>query len=299
MSIKNWFKFFTLSLIWGTSFFWIKISLQEVGPITLVFFRAGFATLGLILFTWLARKGFPLKYCWVYLFLGFFNVALPFVLISWSEKHISSGLASVMNATEPLAIALFAAIFIKEERLTLLQIIGLLAGFGGVLVLYSNQMQSDLSSQGMGILAMAAAMLAYGGSAVFARVKNSGVTPENQSLGQMAFALIFVTPLMLSVETPFNMPALPITYFALAWLGLLGSFVGSLLWFSLIHEIGPSKAGMTTYLLPLVGVTLGALVLHEDVSWRLLVGGLLIILGIIMVNRKKPLEITTVTSEPI
>ena len=138
MSLKNWFKFFSLSLVWGTSFFWIKIGLQEVDPITLVFFRVSFATLGLVIFFLITRKKYPMTFWWLYLFLGFFNVALPFILITWSETHITSGMASVMNSTQPLATALFAAIFINEERLTPQRILGLVVGFGGVLILMSD-----------------------------------------------------------------------------------------------------------------------------------------------------------------
>lgn len=287
MSLKNWLKFFALSLIWGTSFFWIKIGLQEVDPITLVFFRVSFATLGLIVFFLITRKRYPLKFWWLYLFLGFFNVAFPFILITWAETHISSGMASVMNSTQPLATALFAAIFIKEERLTSQRILGLVIGFGGVLMLMSDRLSGGLSGQLLGILAMAVAVLSYGGSAVFARLKNKNVTPESQALGQMSFGLIFLVPALLTFESPFILPKLPISYLAFAWLGLLGSFVASVLWYKLLDAIGPSRTSMTTYLFPLIGVTLGALVLNESVSWRLLAGGLLVILGIIIVNRRK------------
>ena len=286
MSIKNWFKFFVLSLVWGTSFFWIKIGLQEVEPITLVFFRVLFAALGLVLFFLLTRKKFKLKFWWLYLFLGFFNVAVPFILISWSETRITSGLASVLNSTQPLATALIAAIFIQEERLTLQRIIGLIVGFGGVLVLMSNNLNGGFSNQGIGILAMIAAVLGYGSSAVFARLHNREVTPENQALGQMSFGLLFLTPAMLTLETPFTLPTLPISYLAFAWLGLLGSFWASITWYSLMNEIGPSRVSMTTYLLPVIGVSLGVVVLHEQVDWRLFAGSALIVLGIIIVNRK-------------
>ena len=275
-----------MSLIWGTSFFWIKIGLREVGPFTVVFFRVAFATLGLALFFLFTRKKFPLKYWWLYLILGFMNVAMPFVLISWSEEHITSGLASVMNSTQPLATALIAAIFIKEERLTLQRSLGLLVGFSGVILLMSNRLSNGISDQGMGILAMVVAVFGYAGSAVFARLNNRGVKPESQALGQMSFGLLFIIPAMLVVEDPFILPKLPVSYVAFAWLGLLGSFVASIIWYQLLNEIGPSRVSMTTYLLPLIGITLGAVVLHEQVDWRLLVGGALIILGIIVVNRK-------------
>jgi len=287
LSLKNWFKFFGLSLIWGTSFFWIKIGLQEVDPITLVFFRVFFATLGLIIFFLLTRKKYPLKFWWLYLFLAFFNVALPFILITWSETHISSGMASVLNSTQPLATALFAAIFIKEERLTKQRILGLLVGFGGVLMLMSDRLRGGLNGQLLGILAMAVAVLSYGGSSVFARLNNKGVSPESLALGQMSFGLLFIIPTMLVVESPFIMPKLPLSFLAFAWLGLLGSFLAGILWYKLLNDIGPSRVSMTTYLLPLIGISLGAVVLDEKIGWRLLAGGLLVILGIIIVNRKK------------
>lgn len=286
MSLKNWFKFFALSLIWGTSFFWIKIGLQEVEPITLVFFRVSFATLGLIVFYLLTRKRYPLKFWWLYLFLGFFNVALPFILITWSETRISSGMASVMNSTQPLATALIAAIFIKEERLTPQRVLGLLVGFSGVLMLMSDRLSGGLNGQLLGILAMTVAVLSYGSSSVFARLNNKGVSAESQALGQMSFGLLFIIPSMLVAESPFVLPKLPISYFAFAWLGILGSFIASILWYKLLNEIGPSRVSMTTYLLPLIGISLGALVLHETIGWRLLAGGILVILGIIVVNRK-------------
>lgn len=289
MSLKNWFKFFGLSLVWGTSFFWIKIGLQEVDPITLVFFRVFFATLGLVIFFLITRKQHPMKFWWLYLFLGFFNVALPFILITWSETHISSGMASVMNSTQPLATAIFAAIFIKEERLTPQRIIGLVVGFGGVLMLMSDRLNGRLDGQLLGILAMTAAVLSYGGSSVFARLKNKGVSPESQAFGQMSFGLIFLIPAMLVFESPFVLPKLPLSYIGFAWLGLLGSFIAGILWYKLLNDIGPSRVSMTTYLLPLIGISLGAIVLDEKIGWRLLAGGILIILGIIIVNRKKTL----------
>jgi len=289
LSLKNWFKFFGLSLVWGTSFFWIKIGLQEVDPITLVFFRVFFATLGLVIFFLITRKQHPMKFWWLYLFLGFFNVALPFILITWSETHISSGMASVMNSTQPLATAIFAAIFIKEERLTPQRIIGLVVGFGGVLMLMSDRLNGRLDGQLLGILAMTAAVLSYGGSSVFARLKNKGVSPESQAFGQMSFGLIFLIPAMLVFESPFVLPKLPLSYIGFAWLGLLGSFIAGILWYKLLNDIGPSRVSMTTYLLPLIGISLGAIVLDEKIGWRLLAGGILIILGIIIVNRKKTL----------
>ncbi len=298
MSAKSWIKFIALGLVWGSSFFWIKIGLQEVGPITVVFFRIFFALLGLITFYLLTRRGFPFRKAWkLYLYLGIFNVALPFFLVSWSEKHITSGLASILNSMQPLTTSLIAAMFIKEEKLTPQRIAGLLLGFGGVLVLMSDELGKGVTNEAIGILAMIIAVFGYGSSGVFARIHNEGVKPEDQALGQFLIGIFLIVPAMLTFESPFILPVRPVSYVAFAWLGLLGSFFAAITWYSLLDEIGPSRVSMTTYMFPLVGVGLGALVLHEAVDWRVIVGGLMILGAIIIVNQNKRTPNTVVVDK--
>ncbi len=288
MSVKNWVKFFALGLVWGSSFFWIKIGLQEVGPLHVVFFRVLFALLGLGAFYLFTRRSFSIRKAWkLYLFLGIFNVALPFFLVSWSETHITSGMASILNSMQPLTTSLIAAIFIEEEKLTPQRIAGLLLGFGGVLVLMSNKLSGALTSEGVGVLAMVIAVFCYGSSRVFARIHNGGVKPEDQALGQFVLGMFFIIPSMLTFESPFTLPVRPVSYLAFAWLGLLGSFFAAVTWYSLLDEIGPARVSMTTYMFPLVGVILGTTILKEPVNWRILVGGLIILGAIIIVNQKK------------
>lgn len=286
MSAKNWFKFILLGTLWGSSFLWIKIALQEVGPLTLVTFRTGFATLGLIGVALAVRPKFRKEDGWVLAFLGFFNVALPFVLISWSETHISSGMAAILNSTVPLFTILIAPFFLSEERMTRRRVLGLVIGFVGVVVLMSNQLHSADALSGVGIVTMLIAACSYAISGIFARKMQRGMQPVTQSLGQMGTAFLFVLPTALIGEAPFTFPHLPISYLALGWLGLLGSCLATLLWFSLLNSVGPTRTSMTTYIFPLVGVLLGMAFLQEQVDWRLIVGGLLIIVAVVIVNSK-------------
>ena len=287
MSAKSWVKFFALGLVWGSSFFWIKIGLQEVDPLHVVFFRVFFALLGLSLFYIFTRRSFPLRKAWkLYLFLGVFNVALPFFLVSWSETHITSGMAAILNSMQPLTTSLIAAIFIKEEKMTARRIAGLILGFGGVLVLMSDKLGGEVAGEAIGILAMVVAVFCYGSSGVYARIHNEGVKPEDQALGQFVLGMFFIIPAMLTFESPFTLPERPVSYLAFAWLGLLGSFFAAVTWYSLLDEIGPARVSMTTYMFPLVGVLLGATILKEPVDWRILVGGLMILGAIIIVNQK-------------
>jgi len=287
LSLKNWLKFILLGIVWGSSFFWIKIGLQEVGPFAVVFFRIFFALTGLTVFFLLKRQK-PLLKAWrLYLFLGVINVALPFVLVSWSEKYITSGMASILNSMQPLTTSLIAAIFIQEEKLTARRIAGLVLGFGGVLVLMSDKLSGEAINQTIGIIAMVIAVFCYGSSGVFARLHNRGVKPQDQALGQFAVGITFILPAMLAAESPFTLPVRPISYLAFAWLGLLGSFFAAITWYTLLDEIGPSRVSMTTYMFPLVGVLLGTIILREPVDWRVIVGGMMILGAIIIVNSAK------------
>ena len=143
MSKKNWISFIFLGLVCGSTFMWIKLALREVNPTTLVFFRVLFAGIGLSVYFLLNRRKLQLRWWWVYAFIGLFNVALPFVLISWAETHISSGLASILNSTFPLFTMAIASIFYKEDKLTLTRGLALMLGFLGVFILSYQKVENS------------------------------------------------------------------------------------------------------------------------------------------------------------
>lgn len=273
--------------MWGSSFLWIKIAVQEVNPFMLVFFRVLFASMGLCAYFIFLRRKFNLRWWWVYAFVGFFNVAFPFVLISWAETHISSGLASILNSTVPLFTMVIASFFYKEDRITLARGIGLAVGFSGVLILSYTKLEGNSEYQTLGIIAMLVAACAYGASTIFARRADKLVTADEHSFGQMLAGLVFITPAMLITNNPVTLPHIPTTWAALAWLGLIGSFISPVLWFAMIYDIGPSRTSMVTYMFPLVGVLLGIIFLNESLNWQIYIGGLLVLAGIYIVNSKR------------
>ncbi len=288
MSGKDWVKFIALGLIWGSSFLWIKIAVQEIGPFTLVAFRVLFALLGILLVVAYRRSGLPeRKRWWIFLTLGLFNVVAPFVLISWAETRIPSAVAAILNSTTPLFSILIAPLFIKDEKITAYRLIGLGAGFLGVIVLMSNQLEGGIGGYQLGLTAMLVATFFYAMSAVLARIYTAGMAPEMQSLGQMMAAWFFITPIAAAVEAPLSPPAQTQTWIAVVWLGILGSCVATLLYYSLLNSVGPTRTLLVSYVFPLVGVALGILFLREQPDWRLFVGGGFIIGGIVVVNRRK------------
>jgi drug/metabolite transporter (DMT)-like permease len=284
---KHWLIFILLGAIWSSSFMWIKIAVQEVGPITLVAFRVLFGLLFGIVVIFIQRvqllrsfkEWFPL------LLLGITNVAIPFFLISWGEQSIDSAVAAILDATVPLFTILIAHYLLHDDKMTMPKVLGLLIGFAGVVVLMSKDIGSSFGSV-LGQLAVVLASAFYAGSAVFARKTTEDTPGILRSAGPLVSATVVIWLATFLIEKPVEIPQLGITWVALLFLGILGSGVAFVLAYYLIHEIGPTRTSMVTYLFPVGGVILGVIFLNEHLSWQLVLGSLLVIASLVVVNWK-------------
>ncbi len=303
MKARDWALFILLAMVWGTSFLWIKVALAEVGPVTLVSFRLLFGVLGLIAAALILRPEMPrdpIVYGKLAL-IGFINTALPFVLISWGEQHIDSGLASLFNASVPMWTLIFAHFFLADERITLDRLVGLLIGFVGIVLLVFSNQNGPINPAGqmalLGSLAVLAAGMMYGGSAVFIRSNLKGVSPIVQPLGAVLFADIYVWVAAFTLERPIIIPSQPMTWIALIWLGVLGSALAYLIYFGLIQRVGATNVTAVTYVVPVVGVTVGAIFLGEAITWPMIVAGALVLMGVYTVNAGIPFVRKTTVEE--
>jgi len=222
---------------------------------------------------------------WItYAILGVTSVAIPFVLISWGEKTIDSAVASILNASVPLFTILMAHYILRDDRITVQKIVGLLVGFGGVVVLLSKDLQPGGHNSILGQAAVILAALFYAGSIVFARLKTEHVPGLVRGAAPLLTASVVMWAIIPFVERPVRLPSLPLTWLALVWLGVLGSSLALILWYYLLHEIGPTRTTLVSYIFPLGGVILGVIFLHEQLTWQLFVGALLIIISVLAVN---------------
>ncbi len=288
MKPKDLLAFIGLSLAWGSSFYWIKIAVGEVGPFVLVAFRLLFGILGLAVVLFFNRPIAPMdRRTWQnLLILGITNTALPFVLISWAEQHIDSAVASILNSSVPLFTMVIAHFALTDDRMTPRRVLGLLVGFAGVVVLTVRDIGGDVRLNLLAQGAMILAVLFYAGSSVMARRNTKGIQPAVQALIPLLSAEAFITTGALLVESPIQFPTLPMTWIALIWLGLIGSCLAYLFYFYLLHSIGPTRATMVTYTFPVVGVALGVFLLGETLDIYLVSGAVLILGSLLIVNRK-------------
>jgi drug/metabolite transporter (DMT)-like permease len=207
------------------------------------------------------------------------NIVLPFTLITVGEQSIDSALASILNATVPLTVIVLAPLFLPDEGITIPKVAGLSVGFAGVILLVAPGLVNLSDADLTGELMMIGSSICYGVGNVYSK------RPMIPALFQVTFAAAIVIPLALVIEHPIGRisPA-PEAIVAVIWLGILGSGFAYLCYFTILAHWGATRTSMVAYLLPVVGIALGAAVMQDPVTLNRLAGTALIITGIALVN---------------
>jgi drug/metabolite transporter (DMT)-like permease len=234
--------------------------------------------------------------------MGFFSVALPFMLITWAEQSVDSSLAAVLTGAVPLFVIPFAAILLPTEKITLNAVIGIAIGLVGVAVVVGFNPASLAGTELVAQLALIGAAASYALGGVYARRNVQGLRPMIPALFQVLFALVMTAIPAILLERPWEGTLTTNAIFAVIWLGLLGSGAAYLIFFRLLRSWGATRTSLVAYLLPIWGLVLGAIVLSEPIDARLIAGTALVIAGIGLVNmrgsvqqvlRRRPAPATT------
>jgi drug/metabolite transporter (DMT)-like permease len=288
MNGRDWLILGTLALIWGGAFFFIGVAVRHVPPLTYVLLRLTIAAAAMWLF--LKMRGQPLglpRSVWgSMLLLAFLNNALPFALFGWSQTHIASGLASILNATTPIWGVLVAHFFTVDERMTSRKIAGVLLGFGGVATMIGPSLLSDIGSGALAQLACVGAALSYAFAGVWARrFKRLGISPLSITTGQLTAAAIVMLPVSMLAEHPWTRALPPMSaWAAITALAVLCTAFGYVLYFKLIDGAGATNAMLVTLLVPPVAILLGSLFLGETLAPQDFAGLALIALGLAAID---------------
>lgn len=292
-------RLFLLAFIWGWSFLFIKVILEDAPP---TFLAWGRIALGLaVLAVAMRGRGEPLperRYWGHLLVMGLAMSALPFLLIGWGEEHISSALASVLNACTPLFAAGFAAALLGE-RLRPPQLLGVAVGFLGVAVVAGVGGGDLAGSSLLGSAAVVLASAGYGFGFAYANRFTTGLSALQLSFGQLLAATFLLAPAAVADVAAGRVDLGPQAALCLFLLGALGTGYAYLLNYRTLQESGATVASLVTYLVPLVAVAAGVLVLGEPFSLRLVLGGLIVILGVALVQGRLLGPRRRHTTEPV
>jgi len=290
--LPSWLVFIALGFLWGSSYFWIKIGVETIPPLTLVALRLlfGFVVLGAVVF--IAREPLPRspRQYGHLIVMSVLSIVLPFILITWGEQSPSmdSALASILNSTVPLFVLVLAPLFLPVERITMPRIAGLMLGFVGVVVLFVPSLLNLSQIDVVAVGALIASAVSYAAGAVYARRNAQGLRPMIPALLQVFFALVIAGVLALAIEQPIGRIApAPEAIGAVVWLGILGSGFAYLAFFRLLRDVGATRTALVAYLLPVVGIAMGTL-RGEAITLERIAGTALIVGGIALVTSRRP-----------
>lgn len=285
MGPVEWMLLIALSLLWGGSFFFAKVALAEIGPLTLTTTRVGLAALALLVVIQARAIELPRdRATWCALFvMGAINNAIPFSLIFAGQTRIDSALAAILNATTPLFTVVLAHFLTRDERLTPLRAIGVGVGFVGAIVLIGPAALAGVGAEALAQSAVLAAACSYAFAGIFGR-RFHDLAPAAAAFGMLASAFVLMVPIAALVERPaMELPgALPLA--AILGLALLSTALAYLIYFRILAVAGATNLLLVTFLIPMSALLLGTLVLDERLPGTAVIGMGLIFLGLAAID---------------
>ena len=288
MGAREWFMLIVLSVLWGGSFFFNGIAVQELPSLTIVLGRVGIAAIALwgVLVARHIRIP-PIKGLWPAFFgMGLLNNAIPFALFVWGQHHIASGLAAILNATTPLFTVVVAHLLTRDERLSAGKMAGVILGLVGATMMLGAELLNGLGTALLAQLACLAAALSYALAGIFGRrFQRMGIPPLATATGQVTASSLLILPMALVVDQPWLL-ALPSaqTWSALLGIGLLSTALAYILYFRILAAAGATNLLLVTFLIPISAILLGGLLLGERLEAKHFAGMAMIALGLALID---------------
>jgi drug/metabolite transporter (DMT)-like permease len=285
-SVKVVLVFSAICLIWGSTWLGIKASLESLSPM----FSAGFRFIlaSIIIFTLIKIKQIKLQTnklaVILYFIMGFFSFIIPFGLVYWGQQYVPSGLASVLFAVYPFFVLLFSYLAIPGERIGVLRTLGIVIGFTGILIIFSDQLGGDISSYLIGMTAIVASGIMQAGVAVTLKKYGHNLNPLSMNFIPMLIAGIGMTLIGFITEDfsklIFDLNAV----ISVLYLAAFGSVVTFTSYYWLLKRINVVMLSLLAFITPIVALFLGWLVYNEQLSTQHFLGSLLVLTGLLWAN---------------
>lgn len=291
-SFTSWVLLLSLATIWGVNFLFIKLAVEDIGPITNVFFRLLMASVLLYIFMILnnQRLILSIKLVTFYFVLGALGLAIPFTLISTAEMNIDAGIAGVLMSPMPLLTLALSAAILGNQNINLQQVISFVMAFIGLLILFGFDTIANLGGNNKiefySQLAVLLAASCYGLNAVLSKLVPS-INFISLATGVTFASVILITPFAIFLE-PFWLTNF--TYqsiIAVTMQGVLATAVANLLFFKIIQLRGPVFLSLINFLIPLIAYFSGVIFLYEQIKVNVLISISLILLGLYLNQRSQ------------
>ena len=269
-----------LGIIWGSSFFNIKIATYSYEPFTLALVRVIFASIPLYLlckFQKIKIEAFSNNWIW-YALIGLCNIAIPFVLIAIGTAKINSYLAAILMSTTPLSGSILAHIFIKDEKLSFLKFLGVSIGFSGIILLFFDKVVINSENYIYALITILGSTFYCIGGLLTLKLKNR--VNENVTTSTTLWSVIFLLPFSLFFEAPWNSNPTFESTVSLLYLGVIATGLAWLIRFRILTVNGLVFQTQVAYLIPIFGIIFGYFLMNEVITWRVIVSLVIILIGI-------------------
>ncbi len=279
------FLLILLGVIWGSSFFNIKIATYSYEPFTLALVRVIFAIIPLFI---LCRyKGIKIqaftKNWKPYALIGLCNITIPFILIAIGTSKINSYLAAMLMSTTPLSGSILAHFFTKDEKISFFKSLGILIGFLGIVILFFDKLIINERNYIFVLITILGSTFYSIGGILTLKLKNKG--NENVTTSTTLWSVIYLLPLSLIFEAPWNANPTINSTLSLLYLGVVATGIAWLIRFRILSVNGLIFQTQVAYLIPIFGVIFGYFLMDEIITWRVLISLVIIILGIFIVKK--------------
>jgi drug/metabolite transporter (DMT)-like permease len=292
MKWQDWFLLLFLSLLWGSSFFFVEIIIREIPTITLVSIRLILSALILYGILFITGKRLPINKPLIQTFfiMGLLNSVLPYSLIAWGQHYVSSGMAATLIASTPILTVVAAHYFTHDEKTTTQKLLGVFVGFIGVVVMLSDQFDDSNQYLMIGKVAMLLASACYACGAIYSKkASKHGLSPLQTATGQMTAAAILLTPFSIVIDKPWQLSTLnQDTVLSITGLVLLSSVLAYVLFFNLMKSAGVTNLILVAFLIPMSSIILGVLFLNEILTMVHILGMLLIGISLTIIDGNLP-----------
>ena len=279
------FLLILLGVIWGSSFFNIKIASYSYDPFTLALVRVIFAGIPLIILCLIKKikiKAFSRNWR-IYAIIGACNIVIPFSLIAIGTSQVDSYLAAILMSTTPISGSILAHFFTRDEKITFYKSLGIVIGFSGIIFLFFDNLVVNESNLIYALIIFLGSTFYSIGGILTLKIKNQG--NENVTTSTIIWSIIFLIPLSFFIEDPWSLnPSLSSTL-SLIYLGVVATGLAWLLRFRILTVNGLVFQTQVAYIIPIAGVFFGYLFMDEIITISVIVSLCLIILGIYIVKK--------------
>ena len=281
-----------LALIWGSTWLFIKLGLEDLPPFTFAGIRFVIAVSILLIIIAIRHRPLPKDWRdWALIAgTGFLAFTINYGLLFWGEQRTSSGLAAILQTIIPVFGLVLAHLHLPDERITWPKFFGVVMGIMGVALIFSDQLNSEGPSAFQGSVAIVIGAFCAAYSNVLIKSRGGKLDYAVLAAGQMAFGMIPLLVIGITFEgNPLNLRWTPIALISLFYLALVGSAIAFLLYYWLVRHMEVTKTMLIALATPLIAVSLGMMVRGEKLTWRIVVGGASIMsgLGIIVLKRMR------------